>query len=65
MTDAHVEIGTKVCTPKQGGRPLSGVKEPPWWPFIDMGHVMVPLLHCLIGIGNNLLDRFRDLMNGG
>jgi len=62
-TDALVEIGTKVGTPEQGGRPISGVKKPPWWPFIKMEHVMVPLLHCLIGIGNNLLDRFCDIVN--
>ncbi len=24
---------------------------------------MVPLLHCLIGIGNNLLNRFCDIVN--
>jgi hypothetical protein len=23
---------------------------------------MVPLLHCLIGIGNNLLDKFCDMI---
>lgn len=62
-TNDLVQIGTKVCTPKQGGRPISGVKKPPWWPFIKMEHVMVPLLHCLIGIGNNLLNRFCDIVN--
>jgi hypothetical protein len=63
-TNNLVEIGTKVCTPgEQGGRPTSGVKKPPWWPFIKMEHVMVPLLHCLIGIGNNLLNRFFDIVN--
>ncbi len=53
-TNDLVEIGTKVCTPEQGGRPISGVKKPPWWQFIKMEHVMVPVLDCLIGIGNNL-----------
>jgi hypothetical protein len=24
---------------------------------------MVPLLHCLIGIGNNLINRFCDVVN--
>lgn len=28
-----------------------------------MEHVMVPLLHCLIRIGNNLLNRFCDIVN--
>ena len=28
-----------------------------------MEHVMVPLLHFLIRIGNNLLDRFCNIVN--
>jgi hypothetical protein len=63
MTHDLVEIGMKVCTPEQGGHPISGIKKPPWWPFINMEHVMVPLLHCLIGTGNNVLYRFCDKVN--
>jgi len=39
-----------------------GVKQEPWWPFLKFEHHMVPLLHCLIGIGNNLLDKFCDVI---
>ena len=34
-----------------------------WWPFIPLSHFMVPLLHCEIGIGNQLLDMLRDIIN--
>jgi hypothetical protein len=57
-----VHIGTEVCT-KRGGKPLLGVKQEPWWPFLNFKHLMVPLLHCLIGIDNNLIDRFCDIVN--
>ncbi len=45
---------------KQKGEPKLGVKKKPWWPFIPVTHYMVPLLHCEIGIGNQLLDTLRD-----
>ncbi len=50
-----VHIGTEVCT-QLGGKPLNGVKQEPWWPFLKVEHHIVPLLHCLIVIGNNLLN---------
>ena len=40
-----------------------GVKQEPWWPFLKFEHLMVPLLHCLIGIDNNLINRFCDVVN--
>ena len=46
----------------RNGEPLMGVKQHPWWPFLECEHQMVPLLHCLIGIGNNLLDKFCDMI---
>ena len=36
-------------------KPTMGVKEEPWWDFIPITHYVVPLLHCLIGIGNDIL----------
>jgi hypothetical protein len=47
---------------KQNGEPLMGVKQEPWWPFLKFEHQMFPLLYCLIGIGNNLLDKFCDMI---
>ncbi len=38
-------------------------KQKPWWPFIPVSHYMIPLLHCMIGIGNQLLDVLRDIIN--
>jgi hypothetical protein len=40
-----------------------GVKQKPWWDFIPITHYMVPLLHCMIGVGNQLLDVLRDIIN--
>ncbi len=57
-----MHIGTKVST-QRGGTLLKGMKQKPWWPFLKFEHHMVPLLHCLIGIGNNLLDKFCDMIN--
>ena len=45
------------------GEPMLGVKKKPWWPFIPIAHYMVPLLHCMIGVGNQLLDMLRDIIN--
>jgi len=48
---------------KRKGEPKLGVKKKPWWPFIPVSHYMVPLLHCEIGIGNQLLDMLREIIN--
>jgi hypothetical protein len=45
------------------GDPLLGVKKKPWWPFIPLGNCMVPLLHCLIGIGNQLLEKLQVIIH--
>jgi len=60
--DDLVRIGTEVCT-ERGGKPLLGVKQESWLPFLNFKHLMVPLLLCLIGIGNNLINRFCDVVN--
>jgi hypothetical protein len=48
---------------KNKGDPVLGVKKKPWWPFIPLSNYLVPLLHCLIGIGNQLLDKLRAIIN--
>ena len=47
-----VEAGTIAETDKS--EPKLGVKKKPWWPFIKLTHYVSPLLHCEIGIGNNI-----------
>jgi hypothetical protein len=42
---------------KQREEPKLGVKKKPWWPLIPVSHFMVLLLHCEIGMGNQLLDK--------
>jgi hypothetical protein len=44
------------------GEPQLGIKQQPWWPFIPVLNYLVPLLHCEIGIGNQLLDKLRDII---
>ena len=52
-----VSIANKIAASKSKS-PIDGVKKEPWWPFLNINHHMVPLLHVEIGIGNNLLDKF-------
>ena len=42
---------------------MHGVKKKQWWPFIPLSNYMIPLLHCEIGIGNQLLDKLRAMIN--
>ncbi len=53
--------GMKAETKK--GDPQLGVKQKPWWPFILLSNYMTPLLHCEIGIGNQMLEKLRDIIN--
>lgn len=39
-----------------------GVKTRVWWDFIPISHYVVPLLHCLIGVGNDILNKFRRIV---
>jgi hypothetical protein len=43
--------------------PKLGQKKKPWWNFIPLTNYMSPLLHCEIGIGNMLLELFREAIN--
>ncbi len=43
--------------------PLLGIKQRPWWPFIPLTNYFTPLLHCEIGIGNDLFTMLRDIIN--
>lgn len=57
LTKAGKEAG------KTKGEPKLGIKQEPWWPFIPITHYIVPLLHCEIGVGNQLLQKLRDIAN--
>jgi hypothetical protein len=59
--DELVRYGKDVDTKK--GDPLLGVKKKPWWTFIPLDYYMIPLLHCEIGIGNQLFDRLQAIIN--
>mmetsp|Transcript_25197 Transcript_25197/g.59957 ORF Transcript_25197/g.59957 Transcript_25197/m.59957 type:complete len:527 (+) Transcript_25197:876-2456(+) len=40
-----------------------GVKARAWFQFIPLENILCPLLHLLIGIGNDILDNFKDVVN--
>ena len=46
---------------KQTRKSVKGVKEEAWWQFIPLSNILVPLLHLLIGIGNDILITSRTL----
>ena len=39
--------------------PKLGVKKTLWWSFIELTQYVSPLLHCEIGIGNNIFQLLR------
>jgi hypothetical protein len=48
---------------QQNGKSKMGVNIWPWFDFIPVSHHMVPLLHCEIGIRNDLLKMLRNIIN--
>ena len=61
MTE-YCRLGDKAERRGKGETKL-GVKQKPWWDSIPITHYMVPLLHCIIGVGNQLLDMLQDIIN--
>ena len=43
--------------------PKLGVNKTPWWPFIELIQYVSPLLHCEIGIGNDIFQLLREVIN--
>jgi hypothetical protein len=43
--------------------PKLGVNKTPWWPFIELTQYVSPLLHCEIGIGNDIFQLLREVIN--
>jgi hypothetical protein len=43
--------------------PKVGVNKTPWWPFIELTQYVSPLLHCEIGIGNDIFQLLREVIN--
>ena len=44
------------------GKPIEGCKEKTWWQCIPLNHLLVPLLHCLTGIGDDVYNNFLDII---
>ena len=58
------ELGAKFVGDKDAKKkPTLGVKDVPWWNFIPLEHFICPLLHCLIGIGDDLFSKFREVVS--
>ena len=45
------------------GKAIEGCKEKSWWQVIKLSNYLVPILHTLTGIGNDIYDNFRDVVN--
>jgi hypothetical protein len=54
-----IRLGAKL----KNGQTQLGIKQQPWLPLIPLKNYMVPLLHCEIGIGNQLLDKLHDIID--
>ena len=63
MNDLCQYAEKAMTSKRKKGEPTLGVKQRPWWDFIPVDHFIVPLLHMEIGIGNQLLDRLRYMIN--
>ena len=58
------KVEEKKMNPKNAEpKPIMGMKEQPWWDFIPLTHFIVPLLHCLIGVGGDLFKCFRSIVS--
>ena len=49
----------------RNGKLVEGCKVKTWWQFIKVQNDLVPLLHKLIGISNNILNHVKDTVNEG
>jgi hypothetical protein len=47
----------------EGANLLQGQKEPPLWDFIPICNVIPPGLHALLGIGNDVFNKFLDWLD--
>ena len=43
--------------------PKLEVNKTPWWFFIELIQYVSPLLHCEIGIGNDIFQLLREVIN--
>jgi hypothetical protein len=43
--------------------PKLGVNKTTGWPFIELIQYVSPLLHCEIGIGNDIFQLLREVIN--
>ena len=49
---------------KPNKKPKFGIKSLPWFSnSIPLENFVVPLLHCLIGVGNDIFSKFRDIVS--
>ena len=53
----------KLYHEKKKRNPKLDVKDVTWWPFVTMNHFIVPLLHCLLGVGDNIFTKCHNIVN--
>ena len=57
------KLADEVNQPNFKGDSKMGVKASPLWSFIPLRNFLPPLLHILIGIWNDIWDKFRELVS--
>ena len=57
------KLAAEVNQPHFKGDSKMGVKASPLWSFIPLKNFLPPLLHILIGIWNDIWDKFRELVS--
>ena len=40
-----------------------GVKDTPWWTYVPLDYFIVPLLHILIYLWNDICDKLREIVS--
>ena len=58
-----IHLGNEVAQPSFKGDNKRGIKEVPCWTFVPLHHFPPPLLHILIGIWNDIWDKFREIVS--
>ncbi|KAL7524102.1 hypothetical protein ACHAXR_002598, partial [Thalassiosira sp. AJA248-18] len=56
-------MAKEVAHPSFKEQSKNGVKVAPWWWFIPLRNFLPPILHLLIGIWNDIWDKFREFIS--
>ena len=61
--DVTIIVDCVACGAVAESEPKLGVNKITWWPFIELIQYVSPLLHCEFGIGNDIFQLLREVIN--